>query len=137
MTDRLIGLMASRGLDSSEFWGLLRLPSSLEVHAMPVLKALLMIPVLDCSRVFGVWRARRRACGSLRTLLGLAPSGEREFEHALRTLRSRALLAQKMLFLAKTQRVFYLWHLIHRPFSVSFALLVLIHVAVVVSLGYF
>jgi hypothetical protein len=32
--------------------------------------------------------------------------------------------------------VFHLWHVIHRPFSYSFALLAVIHIAVVTMMGY-
>jgi hypothetical protein len=32
--------------------------------------------------------------------------------------------------------VFHLWHVIHRPFSYSFAILSILHVTVVLLLGY-
>jgi hypothetical protein len=136
-TGQMISTLTSRGLGDRDYRSLLDLPLPAEVHAMSVLRAFFTIGVLDCSRVFGTWRARRHAHGLLPTVFGMIPSGDWGLEQALLHLRKRALLAQKMLFLSKTQRVFYLWHVIHRPFSMSFALLVLIHVAVVVSLGYF
>jgi len=40
-------------------------------------------------------------------------------------------------FLSKTHQVFHLWHVVHRPFSYSFAMLVCVHVGVAVSMGYF
>jgi hypothetical protein len=33
--------------------------------------------------------------------------------------------------------VFHLWHVVHRPFSYTFALLAVIHIALVVMMGYF
>lgn len=42
-----------------------------------------------------------------------------------------------ILFLSKMRQLFKLWHVIHRPFSYSFAALALLHVIVVTVLGLF
>jgi hypothetical protein len=42
-----------------------------------------------------------------------------------------------MLFLSRIHDLFHLWHIVHRPFSYSFAVLVLVHIGIAVWLGYF
>jgi len=46
------------------------------------------------------------------------------------------LLARKSKFLDTTQRIFYYWHVIHRPFAYVMILIMVIHVSVVSYLGY-
>jgi hypothetical protein len=38
--------------------------------------------------------------------------------------------------LSHAQRVFQLWHVVHKPFSYAFAVLALVHIAVVMMLGF-
>jgi hypothetical protein len=103
---------------------LLRLPTQDEVGRMPLLVAVVTMMKLDLQRWLQLSRLRGVGHGAA-------------FHEAMSTLSRRAALSRKILFLSKTQRLFYLWHVIHRPFSVSFALLVIIHVAVVLLLGYY
>ena len=42
-----------------------------------------------------------------------------------------------MLFLKRIEDVFHLWHVVHRPFSYSFAVLVVAHITVALLLGYY
>ena len=51
--------------------------------------------------------------------------------------REQAILAKKVLFLSKSKEMLHLWHVIHRPFSYSFAVLALIHVILMLMLGYY
>jgi hypothetical protein len=51
--------------------------------------------------------------------------------------REEAALSKRILFLSRTQQVFHLWHVVHRPFSYTFAVLVLIHIGVVLMMGFF
>lgn len=77
------------------------------------------------------WRSVRR----LRKQWGrssVAPSALRE---ALRLARRQIALTQQIRMLNATQRVFRLWHVVHRPFSITAFVAVAIHVAVAVSLG--
>lgn len=113
------------------------LPGQEQVRSMSAGGALLAMARLDVSRFLQVARIRRRAGGSLLTLGGLLPSGNPGLEGAVRALRRQAQLSKKMLFLARTQRIFYLWHVVHRPFSLSFAVLVILHLSVVFTLGFF
>jgi hypothetical protein len=60
-----------------------------------------------------------------------------DLNRALAIAKKQAALARDILFLTKTHQLFALWHVVHRPFSYSFAVLVLLHVTVVMVMGYF
>jgi hypothetical protein len=70
------------------------------------------------------------------SLFGLFPTQNPELEHAIQTARKQASLSKRILFLSRTKQVFNLWHVIHRPFSYSFAILAIIHIVVVLEMGY-
>jgi len=119
---------------------LLAVPDKASVEAMPVVAALLLMFSCDLKRPFLVARVRRRALtagGKIRTFGGLLPSPEPGLEKIIDLARQRSWIATKISFLAKTHQVFHLWHVVHRPFSYSFAILVCVHVGVAVSMGYF
>jgi hypothetical protein len=79
----------------------------------------------------------RRASGfTFRSIGGLLPTGDSEIEHIVRLVRQKASLSKRVVFLDQTQRVFHLWHVIHRPFSYAFAILAIIHIVVVMGLGF-
>ncbi len=96
--------------------------------------------LLDLARPFHVARLRLRALGfggALATCFGLFATSNVDLERVIATARQRASLSKRITFLARTKNVFHLWHVIHRPFSYSFAVLALIHIGVVMSLGFF
>ena len=103
-------------------------------------KALFRMIMWDLSRPVKIcslrWK-KRSADDSLWFLGGIFPSRHQDLEKAISLVSRQAALAKRIVFLSKAERVFFLWHLIHRPFSLSFALFVLIHIGVVMSLGYF
>jgi hypothetical protein len=113
------------------------LPAPEQVRTMSAAGALLAMGRLDLSRFLQIARIRRGAAGPSRTAGGLLPSGNPGLDKAILALRRQASLSKKMLFLARTQRIFYLWHVVHRPFSLSFAVLVILHLSVVFTLGFF
>jgi hypothetical protein len=76
---------------------------------------------------FGAW---------LISLFGILATGKPELEFAIQTARKQASLAKRILFLSRTKQVFNLWHVIHRPFSYSFAILAILHIVVVLGMGY-
>jgi hypothetical protein len=117
----------------------LRLPMPQRVGQMSLLSALFTMLLLDLSRPFQVASLRRQVLGfwgTLRTLFGLLPSGNRELEHIVGVVRGQSTLAKKMLFLSRSQQVFNLWHVVHRPFSYAFAVLACIHIVTAILLGY-
>jgi TRAP-type C4-dicarboxylate transport system permease small subunit len=123
-----------------EIAGLFPLPDVERVRQMSIPRALCEMIALDLARPFRVWALRRRkegALGKILTLGGILPTRHRDLEMAIQLVCRHASLAKKVLFLSTTERVFYLWHVVHRPFSFSFAVFVVIHVAVVMSLGFF
>ncbi len=119
---------------------LLKLPAPEEVERLSILAALWMMARLDIARPFQVSRLRRRSLSSLGivlTLGGLLPSRHRDLEATIKAIRNQSWLSAKMLFLKRIHEVFHLWHVVHRPFSYSFAVLVVAHIAVAMMLGYY
>jgi hypothetical protein len=95
---------------------------------------------LDLMRPLLIARLRRRILHGWRlvtTLGGLLASNQADLETVISAVRRQAGLRVKMAFLDRTEQIFHLWHVIHRPFSYSFAVLVVIHVGVVLMMGYY
>ncbi len=118
---------------------LFRLPTAETVEHLQILVALGYMLALDCARPFHVARLRCRTLPFFKIILtsgGLLPSGNFELERVIRIAREQAALSKRILFLSRSQQVFHLWHVVHRPFSYSFAVLACIHIAVVLLLGY-
>jgi hypothetical protein len=127
-------------LATSDLERLFQLPDARQVQSMSIPRALANMVFLDLVRPFRVWALRRRGLGVggvLLTLGGILPTRNAQVERAVSLASRRAALGKRILFLSKTHRVFHLWHVIHRPFSLTFAILVILHVGVVLSLGYF
>jgi hypothetical protein len=132
-------LAAQRVISPEQLRPLFRLPSPQRVSELPAAVALGYMLALDLVRPFHVARLRQRALGwggALRTVGGLLPSGNAQIEGVIHGAREQAALAKRILFLSRSQQVFHLWHVVHRPFSYSFAVLACIHVGVVLLLGY-
>lgn len=116
-----------------------RLPSARQVQRLPAVIALLWMISVDCARPFHIARLRLRVLGfggAIATLGGFLKTNNDELEGLVSLAREKAALAKRVLFLARTQQVFHLWHVVHRPFSYSFVVLAMIHIAVVMLLGY-
>ena len=132
-------LTAQRLLPTADLHSLLHLPSAALVARLPLLLALGYMMILDLVRPLRVARLRRHAIGlgeKLATCGGLLRTRHRELELAIEAARDQAALSKRILFLSRAQRVFLLWHVIHRPFSYSFAVLAVLHIAVVSLMGY-
>lgn len=133
-------LKQQRLLPEVDLRSLLRLPSVERVAKLPMLVALVSMMAFDGMRVFGIAKLRRHSLGwgeSFSTLAGFLPTRHRELEHAISLAREEAATAKRILFLEHAQKVFHLWHVVHKPFSYSFAMLALIHIGVVIAMGYF
>ena len=141
MTAELTEHLQSQSLISAdELRPLLSVPASREVEGLSVLSALVLMFVCDLKRPFRVARIRRRAVTGLRqigTIWGLLPSNEPNLERVIDLARRRSWMATKISFLAKTQQVFHLWHVVHRPFSYSFAILASVHIGIALLMGYY
>ena len=67
------------------------------------------------------------------------PEGEHsipELEHIVHIARKQAYLSKSMVFFSRTQQVFQLWHVVHRPFSYAFAILAILHIGIALFMGY-
>ncbi len=126
-------------LNLSDLDPLLRLPSNEEVCDMPAVRAMLLVLALDIARPFHVARLRARVLslgGLMVSFGGLLRTSNRELERVVDAARAKSSLSKRIVFLSRTQQVFHLWHVVHRPFSYSFAVLAVIHIAVVTMLGF-
>ncbi len=133
-------LAQQRLLPQADLRSLLRLPSKENVSRLPMPVALAYMMFLDIARVFRVAGIRRHAlpfAQKLTTLAGFLPTSNTGLERAILLAREEAALAKRVLFLSRSQQVFHLWHVVHKPFSYSFAVLALIHIVVVIMMGYF
>jgi hypothetical protein len=127
-------------LPQSDLGALLSLPSAERVQKLPIVVALVYMMLLDLSRIFKIAALRRRHLGfgeQLFTLGGLRMTNHPELERAVAVAREEAALSKRVLFLSSSQKVFHLWHVVHRPFSYTFALLAIVHIVLVVMMGYF
>lgn len=133
-------LEAQEVLSPADVAPLLKLPSAAEVQSMSALGVLWLALRSDLARPWHTWKLRRKAIrsfGGNAVFFGMARSHHPQVENAIVCLNQHVSLTRKILFLSKTQELFQLWHIIHRPFSYSFAILACIHIAVVLLFGYF
>jgi len=54
----------------------------------------------------------------------------------IRLARRKTILHRRRLLLERLQQIFHYWHVIHKPFAIVMLLIMAIHVAVTVLLGY-
>ena len=130
-----LGVLSPRDVES-----LLRLPNLEQAQQMSMLTALWKMILFDMGFPFRVWRLRQKMLWSHRkgwSLVGFRPTENAKLENAIAAAREQMVLAKKIVFLSKTQKLLNLWHMIHRPFSYSFALLASIHVILMLMLGYY
>jgi len=119
---------------------LLELPPPERAVSMPLLPALITMASLDLQRPWRVAALRRSVLSGVErwtTLGGLRESSHDDLERIIDAARSQSWLTAKILFLNRAGEVFHLWHVIHRPFSYSFVLLVAAHITMVMLMGYF
>ncbi len=118
-------LKAQTAIPFEKIAPIFELPRPEQVQAMPLARAIPLIVALDLRRWFRMWKLR---AGHGRS---------EELNRALAAVRKQAALTKDILFLSKMKQTFHLWHVIHRPFSYSFAVLVVLHISVVFLLGYY
>jgi len=110
-----------------------------EALRMPLGKALWLMLVLDLARPFRMAALRRQALSPwerVRTLGGLLASSHPDLEQVVAVARRQSWLAAKICFLDRAGQLFKLWHVVHRPFSYSFLLLLAIHIGVATWMGF-
>jgi hypothetical protein len=115
------------------------LPTSEDIRHMPMLVALLYMILIDLKRPFltSLLRLQSTGLGSwIGSLFGFARTRDSKLERVIAIAQTQAKLSKRILFLSRTQQVFNLWHVVHRPFSYAFAILALIHIGLALYMGY-
>ena len=133
-------LAEQRVLPQSDLRALMSLPSAERVQKLPTVVALVYMMLLDLGRIFRIATLRRRHLGfgeQFLTLGGLLKTRHYDLERAVEVAREEASIAKRVAFLACSQKVFHFWHVVHKPFSYTFALLAIIHIVLVAMMGYF
>jgi chromosome segregation ATPase len=126
-------------LPQSDVQLLMKLPSGDRLKKLPLLVAIAYMIVLDVKRMFHLARLRRHAVHGMErvtTLGGLLKTRIGNLERAIETAREEASLSKRILFLSYSQRLFHLWHVVHKPFSYTFIILAVLHIGVQFLLGY-
>jgi hypothetical protein len=116
------------------------MPTAEEIRKSSLLTTLAQMIFLDLRRPFQIAGMRRQAASLgqfLRSVGGLFSTGNDDIEIVVQLVRKKASLSKRILFLDQAERVFHLWHVVHRPFSYAFAVLAIIHIVNAVRLGYF
>lgn len=127
-----------RGL-SQQLKGLCKLPDASSVDRSSLLTSLFWMILIDCKRPLQVSRLRLQSAGFgswLISFFGLRPTHDEELEIVIQVARRESALSKRNLFLSRAQRLFLLWHIVHRPFSYAFAILALLHIGTVLFMGY-
>lgn len=141
LRDELAADLASQEmLDPSLLARLYHAPDRAAVQSMPLWRAALAMVRLDLARPFHIAALRREALPPARrlwALMGFLPSNNTAMERVISLARKHAGLQVKLLFLDRAHEVFHLWHVVHRPFSYSLAVIMTLHIAVVLLLGYY
>jgi hypothetical protein len=118
---------------------LYELPSPADVAKTPLIASLLSMFLLDIKRPFkaSILRLREAGFGAwVFSGLGLFSTRDKKLERAIRLAQTQAALSQSITFLGRTQRIFQLWHVIHRPFSYAFAILAILQIGIALFMGY-
>ena len=128
-------------LTQKDIASLVRLPDHEQAERMSLLGALGKMMSFDLLFPLRVWRLRQKMLWSHNrsffAIAGFRRSENLSLERAIRLAREQTLVSKRILFLSKSHKMFQLWHIIHRPFSYSFALLAAIHVILMLMLGYY
>jgi hypothetical protein len=118
---------------------LYQMPTADEVAKRQMVASLLSMFLIDFKRPFKTSFVRLQEAGFgpwLFSFCGILPTRDRKLERAIRVAQNQATLSKHILFLRRTQQVFQLWHVVHRPFSYAFAILAILHIGIALYMGY-
>jgi hypothetical protein len=132
--------LRNQDLISEEVWRPLVAPiRHEEALRMPVGKALGRMLALDLARPFRMAALRRQAltfAECIRTLGGMLASNHPDLERVVGLARRQSWLTAKICFLDRAGQIFKMWHVVHRPFSYAFLLLLAVHIGMAVWMGF-
>jgi hypothetical protein len=126
-------------VSSSDLKRLLHVPAPQEVTHWPLIVALGYMVTSDLARPFSVAPLRLRGMSvaeAVASLGGLLAGRNSQLEWVIGLARQHALLSRRIVLLRHAQRIFQLWHVIHRPFSYAFVLLAALHIVIAMMLGF-
>ncbi len=132
-------LASQRLLSVQNLQPMLFLPTLGRALTWPWPTCLFHMVKLDLQRPLQVARLRRRVLSTREKVLtmgGLLPSRDSQAERVIALARKQAALSKRIVFFARAQQIFRLWHVVHKPFSYTFAVLVVVHIAVAMVLGF-
>ena len=118
---------------------LYQLPSAADVAKTPAIASLLSMFLIDFKRPFKTSLVRLQQAGFgpwIFSFFGFLPTRDHKLERAIRVAKTEAKLSKSIVFLSRTQKIFQLWHVIHRPFSYAFAILAVLHIGIALFMGY-
>jgi hypothetical protein len=138
---KLAGKLNNLGiLSEKEVAELIGLPDARATERMSLLVVLWKMILFDLTLPLRVRALRQEMMWSRKrmwSLIGFKRGENAILERTIAVAREQAVVAKKTLFLSKSHRLFHLWHIVHRPFSYSFALLASIHIILMLLLGYY
>jgi hypothetical protein len=140
MRTELSAQLEDQNLAGLPEWETFMTPMAREsVRQMSLAGALFHMLTLDIRRPFQVAALRR---GNLSvgerflTLGGFFASSHPDLEQTIGLARKQSWLSAKIFFLDRAAQIFQLWHVIHRPFSYAFLVLVMLHIGMVMAMGF-
>lgn len=125
-------------LTQAELEPLFHMPSPEQIARTWLPIALCSMIAVDMARPLHLARLRQRLLNfrnNVATVGGLLPSHNAQLEAVVNLARRQASLSKRILFLSRSQQMFHLWHVIHRPFSYSLVVLACLHIVVVALFG--
>jgi hypothetical protein len=141
MSSQLREYLRSQNLIADEVWQLLVTPIRREeALQMSLGRALGRMLALDLARPFRMAALRRRLLSPwerVRTLNGFLASSHPDLERVVALARRQSWLTAKICFLDRAGQIFKMWHVVHRPFSYAFLLLLAIHIGMAMWIGFF
>jgi len=117
----------------------LRLPDPGRVPHWSPLRATVYTLGADLVRPFRTLQLRLKVMGgaaAIPSILGIGVPRNSTLDDVIRLARRQALLSRRILLLSHAKRVLQLWHIVHKPFSYTFAILALLHIGVAMMLGF-
>jgi hypothetical protein len=121
---------------ASDVDGLFRVPDPRQVEEMSLASSLWTMLAFDMTFPFRMWRFKQNVLWRS-SLMRFGRSPKFPVKRSISLAREQALLSRRVFFLSKSQQLLRVWHIIHRPFSYTFAVLALLHVVLMVVFGYY
>jgi len=116
-----------------------RLPVPGRVSHWSPLRAAIYMLGADLVRPLRIVQLRLKIMGgaaAIPSILRIGGGRDPSLDEVIRSARQRALLSRRILLLSQAKKVLQLWHVVHKPFSYTFAILAILHIVVAMMLGF-